>query len=233
MGFTLQRMIEALNTLTIGTVYKYASVERASTGACQLVSVDQHTGAIKYKRNRVGIAPEANAKTESITGANVAKLAAALSSGNAVEVNALYGGSGNFRSALEALVANTANVFVCQIDGKKHIFWNPDNAHPVGQVTVSSPPAIYAQIPFDDASCRLTLALKLFAEKRRIAAADGGWLEAGREVNGKVRATISIGRDDAKDEVLSKAKEAIAGKFPGNIVKEIYVPGKIVNIVIK
>ena len=187
MDFTLQSMIEALNTLTIGTVYKYASVERASTGACELVSVDQHTGAIKYKRNRVGTAPEANAKIESITGANVAKLAAALSSRKAVEVNALYGGSGNFRSALEALVANTANVFVCQIDGKKHIFWDPDNAHPVGQVTISNPPTIYAQSPFDDASCRLTLALKLFAEKRRIAAADGGWLEAGREVNGKVR----------------------------------------------
>ncbi len=142
MNFTLQSMIEALNTLTIGTVYKYASVERVSTGACELVSVDQHTGAIKYKRNRVGIAPEANAKIERITGANVAKLASALSSGKAVEVNALYGGSGNFR-VLEALVANTANVFVCQIEGKKHIFWDPENAHSVGQITVAEAPNVY------------------------------------------------------------------------------------------
>ena len=80
MNFTLQSMIDALNTLAIGTVYKYASVERASTGSCELVSVDQHTGAIKYKRNRVGTAPEANTKIESITGANVAKLATALNS---------------------------------------------------------------------------------------------------------------------------------------------------------
>ncbi|MCR5342728.1 MAG: leucine--tRNA ligase [Butyrivibrio sp.] len=58
-------------------------------------------------------------------------------------------------------------------------------------------------------------------------------IEIAVQVNGKVRATISIGKDDAKDDVLAKAKEAIAGKFDGNIIKEIYVPGKIVNIVMK
>lgn len=58
-------------------------------------------------------------------------------------------------------------------------------------------------------------------------------IEIAVQVNGKVRATISIGKDDPKDAVLAKAKEAIAGKFDGNIIKEIYVPGKIVNIVMK
>ena len=142
MNFTLQGMIDALNTLTIGTVYKYASAGRASTGACELVSVDSHTGAIQYRRNKDGaITPET--QIERITGENVAKLAAALNSRRAVEINALYGGSGNFRSALEALAANTANIFVCQIDGKKHIFWNPEASHPVGQVTVSDAPVVY------------------------------------------------------------------------------------------
>lgn len=143
MNFTLQSMIEALNTLAIGTIYKYASVERASMGACELVSVDQHTGAIKYKRTKIGISPEINAKVESVSGANVAKLASALNSQKAVEINALYGGSGNFRSALEALVANTAHIFVCQIGGKKHIFWNPNNSHPVGQIAVADAPRVY------------------------------------------------------------------------------------------
>ncbi|WP_408071294.1 leucine--tRNA ligase [Butyrivibrio sp. JL13D10] len=58
-------------------------------------------------------------------------------------------------------------------------------------------------------------------------------IEIAVQVNGKVRATISIGKDDPKDTVLTKAKEAISGKFDGNIIKEIYVPGKIVNIVMK
>ena len=38
---TLQGMINALSTLTVGETYKYASIGRSSTGECQLVSVDR------------------------------------------------------------------------------------------------------------------------------------------------------------------------------------------------
>ncbi len=58
-------------------------------------------------------------------------------------------------------------------------------------------------------------------------------VEVAVQINGKVRATIAIGKDDPKDQVLAKAKEAIASRLTGNIVKEIYVPGRIVNIVMK
>jgi len=53
------------------------------------------------------------------------------------------------------------------------------------------------------------------------------------QVNGKMRGTVSVSRNASKEEVLSAAKEVIAGKISGDIVKEIYVPGKIVNLVIK
>ena len=42
-----------------------------------------------------------------------------------------------------------------------------------------------------------------------------------------------IEKDADKDSVIAKAKEEIADKLTGNIVKEIYVPGRIVNIVMK
>ncbi len=58
-------------------------------------------------------------------------------------------------------------------------------------------------------------------------------VEIGVQVNGKVKATIMIAKDEDKDSVLAKAKEALGDKLSGNIVKEIYVPGKIVNIVAK
>ncbi|MCD7921679.1 MAG: leucine--tRNA ligase [Clostridiales bacterium] len=58
-------------------------------------------------------------------------------------------------------------------------------------------------------------------------------VEIAVQINGKMRATISIGKYDPKDEVLAKAKEAVAAKLTGTIVKEIYVPGRIVNIVQK
>ena len=54
------------------------------------------------------------------------------------------------------------------------------------------------------------------------------------QINGKVRENITVRKDADKNEVLSKAKELLASRLEGKtIVKEIFVPGKIVNIVIK
>ena len=58
-------------------------------------------------------------------------------------------------------------------------------------------------------------------------------IEIAVQINGKTKGTVSIATDAAKDEVLAKAKEAIADRITGNIVKEIYVPGRIVNLVVK
>ncbi|MCI5602001.1 MAG: leucine--tRNA ligase [Clostridiales bacterium] len=58
-------------------------------------------------------------------------------------------------------------------------------------------------------------------------------VEIAVQINGKTKATITIGKDDAKDDVIAKAKEALGDRLNGNIVKEIYVPGRIVNIVQK
>ncbi|MBP3199342.1 MAG: leucine--tRNA ligase [Butyrivibrio sp.] len=59
-------------------------------------------------------------------------------------------------------------------------------------------------------------------------------VEIAVQINGKVKATLSIGKEDPKDEVIAKGKELIKDKLEGKaIVKEIYVPGRIVNIVVK
>ena len=59
-------------------------------------------------------------------------------------------------------------------------------------------------------------------------------VEIAVQINGKVKATLNISKDDPKDEVIAKGKELIADKLEGKtIVKEIYVPGRIVNIVVK
>ncbi|MBO5474527.1 MAG: leucine--tRNA ligase [Lachnospiraceae bacterium] len=58
-------------------------------------------------------------------------------------------------------------------------------------------------------------------------------VEIAVQINGKTRATLNIGKDDPKDEVIARAKEVIADKLTGTIIKEIYVPGRIVNIVQK
>ena len=56
-------------------------------------------------------------------------------------------------------------------------------------------------------------------------------VEIGVQVNGKVRATVKLAKDASKEEALAAGKEAVKDRLTDNIVKEIYVPGKIINIV--
>ena len=58
-------------------------------------------------------------------------------------------------------------------------------------------------------------------------------VEIAVQINGKTRATLAIHKDDQKDAVIENAKKVITDKLTGSIVKEIYVPGRIVNIVMK
>jgi leucyl-tRNA synthetase len=61
-------------------------------------------------------------------------------------------------------------------------------------------------------------------------------IEIGVQVTGKVRGTIGVTEDDTQETALEKAKkvENVAKSLEGkNIVKVIYVKGKILNIVAK
>ena len=56
------------------------------------------------------------------------------------------------------------------------------------------------------------------------------------QVNGKIRARMKIANDEAQESVISKAKadEKVAAEISGKtIVKELYVKGKLVNIVVR
>lgn len=61
-------------------------------------------------------------------------------------------------------------------------------------------------------------------------------VEIAVQVNGKVRGRVTIDADCSKETALEEAKSAVfsTGLLEGKkLVKEIYVPGKLVNIVIK
>ncbi|MDD4843403.1 MAG: leucine--tRNA ligase [Anaerotignum sp.] len=59
-------------------------------------------------------------------------------------------------------------------------------------------------------------------------------IEIAIQVGGKLRGTMEISTSAAKDEVLAQAKEVLGNRLDGKeIVKEIYVPGRIVNLIVK
>lgn len=51
------------------------------------------------------------------------------------------------------------------------------------------------------------------------------------QVNGKTRTVITLAANAGQDEAVAAAKEALKDRLTGEAVKEIYVPGKIVNLV--
>ena len=53
------------------------------------------------------------------------------------------------------------------------------------------------------------------------------------QINGKTKVIISISAEATKEEAIEAGKAAVADKLTGNIIKEIYVPKKIINIVSK
>ena len=58
-------------------------------------------------------------------------------------------------------------------------------------------------------------------------------VEIAVQINGKTKCLMNIAADASKDDVIAQAKEALGDKLTGTIRKEIYVPGRIVNIVAK
>ena len=58
-------------------------------------------------------------------------------------------------------------------------------------------------------------------------------IEVAVQINGKTKVVITVPADVSKEDAIAAGKEAIADKLTGTIVKEIYVPGRIINIVQK
>lgn len=58
-------------------------------------------------------------------------------------------------------------------------------------------------------------------------------IEIAVQINGKTRGVVALPVDADKETALSKAKEVVADRLTGTIIKEIYVPKKIINIVQK
>ena len=53
------------------------------------------------------------------------------------------------------------------------------------------------------------------------------------QINGKTRGFVNVDASAGEKEVLELAKKEVESKLTGNIVKEIYVKGKIINFVVK
>lgn len=57
--------------------------------------------------------------------------------------------------------------------------------------------------------------------------------EVAIQINGKTKAVVTLPADSSREAAVAAGKKALGGKLTGTVVKEIYVPGRIVNLVVK
>ena len=57
--------------------------------------------------------------------------------------------------------------------------------------------------------------------------------EVAVQINGKTRAVVKIPADASKEAAVAAGREALGEKLSGTVIREIYVPGRIINIVMK
>ena len=53
------------------------------------------------------------------------------------------------------------------------------------------------------------------------------------QINGKTKCVVTLPADVSKEDAIAAGKAALGDKVTGNVIKEIYVPGRIINIVAK
>ena len=58
-------------------------------------------------------------------------------------------------------------------------------------------------------------------------------VEIAVQLNGKTKTVVNLSANVSKEDAIAAGKEALGSKLNGTVVKEIYVPGKIINLVVK
>lgn len=118
----------------------YNYIAQSTRTKLELISVVPPEGPITIKRRTQG-----GAKVQTISAAMIRRVANAVRPDAPINIDRILGASYNTRSALEALLAHTADFYYCypgRIEifessskikkGHKHLLWRPDAPHEVG-----------------------------------------------------------------------------------------------------
>ncbi len=146
---TAANLVSAIDSLRKDVSYNYVNSSNANT--IRIVRVTKPEGPVVIKRGSSEI---------SISVRAIWRLADALSTQEPVNIDRVFGGSYNFRSALEALLAHTPEIYWCQlqriqpslnkgeiVEGHKHIIWLPDKPHEKGVMREYKTDMVISEVP--------------------------------------------------------------------------------------
>lgn len=146
---TAANLVSAIDSLNKNVGYNY--VNNSNKNTVWITHVEKPEGPIKIKRNGREI---------SISKKAIWRIADALSTQEPVNVDRIFGASYNFRSALEALLAHTPEIYWCKlqriqpgldksevVEGHKHIIWLPAHPHNKGVMQEYETDIVISEIP--------------------------------------------------------------------------------------
>lgn len=135
MAYTLQQLLSDVQAIGIGQTVPYITTDQKRG---RLDAVDLSQGKISFTFLNDTTTPPVE-ESGSFSQDKLLLVVNALSSGDAINIDAVLNGGGNKRSVLEAFLAHTEHIFVCYVNGAKHLFWTSQHAHAVGSLCYLAP----------------------------------------------------------------------------------------------
>ncbi|MBP2245189.1 restriction endonuclease [Paenibacillus xylanexedens] len=159
---TAANLVHQLGLLPKNTSFNY--IHSNTPTEIRIVNIVRPEGPISIQRKRSDKGKTwTDARVESISSQMIWRLANAFIPDQPINVDRIFGGSYNTRSALEALLAHTPQFYYCypgRIEstssnnkikkGHKHIIWCPNNPHAPSTLVEAQVDMVVSEVPFTD-----------------------------------------------------------------------------------
>lgn len=159
---TAANLVHQIGLLPNNKVFNY--IHSKTSTQIKVVNIVKPEGPISFQRIRPNKGETwQDAKIESISAQMIWRLANAFIPDHPINVDRIFGGSYNTRSALEALLAHTPQFYYCypgRIEsissnnkikrGHKHIIWCPNNPHAPNALVEAKVDMVISEVPFTD-----------------------------------------------------------------------------------
>ena len=126
MELSKEHLIKLINELDINKKYDYVKVGDSKVA---ITNVDIESQIVSFKRVKGEQESSYNLSSDRLN-----SLVNACKEKVPVNIDALFSGGSNDRSAIEAILARTTEFSIVYIDRKKHIVWLPNQPHKIGEI---------------------------------------------------------------------------------------------------
>lgn len=126
MKLTTTHLIEMIKALPVNKTFDYVNTKSRSTVV--IMSVDAAAGSVSIKRTT----KEGSVKESRINLNKLSVIADGLKENTPISIDDLLRNNDNVRSAIEAILVRTAEIYTYTVDNHKTMVWVPSKPHTAG-----------------------------------------------------------------------------------------------------